>query len=201
MQRAGNRLRLECRCEPRQDEGTGGQDRGLPGAAPAARVARAVSASAPGEPFERRVRALRDSWEERRQVRQLSHAQEFSAQFRLLATLHAWAVQAIDDIGRVYGPGVSVTLSPARLPSEAGAFTITVQERFTATFTLMERRGTPGSWRLDVQVSDRGTGNGSTPAGPERRHGGWTRARFEEIVLSLLGAYERAQGEELTNAG
>jgi len=38
-------------------------------------------------------------------------------------------------------------------------------------------------------------------AGPERRYGQWTRARLEDLLLSLLGAYERARSEGGEGAG
>jgi hypothetical protein len=36
----------------------------------------------------------------------------------------------------------------------------------------------------------------SIAAGPERRNGQWTRARVEDLLLSLLGAYERDRSDE-----
>jgi hypothetical protein len=38
-------------------------------------------------------------------------------------------------------------------------------------------------------------------AGPERRNGQWTRGRVEDILLSVLGAYERAASEQTRSSG
>ena len=127
------------------------------------------------EPFAQRVQSLRETWLERRMVKALASAHDRESQFQLLATLHQWALQAAADIQRVYGETLIVEVSPA---PEAG-----LAER---------RRASGGSWFVDASVMGGGRGGGAIAAGPERRNGQWTRGRLEELLLSVLGAYERA---------
>ena len=64
------------------------------------------------------------------------------------------------------------------------------------TFALTERRRMGGTrWFVAVSVGSGGPGGSITPAGPERKNGQWTRSRLEDILLSVLGAYERAHSE------
>ena len=61
------------------------------------------------------------------------------------------------------------------------------------TFSLAERRRMGGSrWFIAVSVATAGPGGSAVAAGPERRNGQWTRGRLEEVLLSVLGAYERS---------
>jgi len=150
-----------------------------------------------GEPFSSRVQALHDSWEERRLVRGLAGTHDFDSQFRLLATLHAWAHQAVLEVGDVYGEAVTLAVSPP--PERAGAdtaFQVMIASAFVLTFSLTERRrvGSP-RWSISVSFGSPGPGGGLVAAGPERRNGQWTRSRVEDLLLSLLGAFERSLGD------
>jgi hypothetical protein len=148
------------------------------------------------ESFQRRVALLRDSWAERRELKGLATVHDFDSQFRLLRTLHGWAEAAARDVAEVYGPELSVTLSPAPQRGANPAFTITVADQFTVTFLLGERRRTAAStWFITVMVGSGAPGGPIVAAGPERRTGQWTRTRLEDIVLSVLGAYERSSSE------
>jgi len=147
-----------------------------------------------GDSFQRRVALLRESWAERRQLKDLAGAHDFESQFGLLSTLYRWAREAAEDIRAVYGKELSVALGPAPLPgAPQPGFAITIGGHSTATFALAERARAGGShWSIAVTV---GSGGSAVSAGPERRNGWWTRARLEEVLLSLLGAYERAISE------
>jgi hypothetical protein len=146
------------------------------------------------EPFQARVKALRESWAERRQVSRLAGSHDFDSQLELLRTLYAWAVEAREDIATVYGDSLLVNISPE--PDGTGgapAFSCTVSDRFAVTFALVERRRATGArWHISVSVASPGTAGGLTYAGPERRNGQWTRGRLEDLLLSVLGAYERS---------
>ncbi len=147
-----------------------------------------------GESFANRVQALRDSWIERRQVKGLASAHDFESQYRLLLTLHSWAVQGVEDICGVYDGAVSATVSPAPPETDsAPGFSVAMAESYMVTFSLAERRRMGGSrWFIAVSVATAGPGGSAVAAGPERRNGQWTRGRLEEVLLSVLGAYERS---------
>lgn len=149
-----------------------------------------------GESFQRRVEFLRDTWAERRQLKGLASIHDFDSQFSLLQTLHSWATSAVRDVTEVYGDALGAGVSPA--PDAASpnpGFSVTIGNQFTVTFALDQRLRPAGSrWFISVSVSSGGPG-GSIAAGPERRNGQWTRARLEDILLSVLGAHERSLSE------
>lgn len=148
-----------------------------------------------GEPFANRVQALRSSWIERRHVKTLAGAHDYMSQYRLLLTLREWAVQAARDIRAVYGPEPSVVISPEPGRSDPGAgWRVTVDGQHTLAFELSERRrGGVARWSLSASISSAGADGAALVAtGPERRTGQWTRGRLEDLLLALLGAYERS---------
>ena len=145
------------------------------------------------EPFVNRVQLLRDSWLERRQVGRLAASHDFDSQFRLLLALHQWSQEAVNAAASVYSAGPAIVASPRPHRAESAAFAVTVGERHSVTFALTERRRMSGArWHVSVSVAAQGPGGAVTQAGPERRNGQWSRARLEDVVLSLLGAYERS---------
>ena len=80
---------------------------------------------------------------------------------------------------------VAVLADRARAPVLAPQF---VQDR-----TAHAQRGVRVLSREQAQRGLGGIGGGGAiAAGPERRNGQWTRGRLEELLLSVLGAYERA---------
>ncbi len=150
-----------------------------------------------GESFERRVEMLRDSWAERRQMKGLASVHDLESQFSLLKTLHEWSEGAAGDIRRVYGEALPVSVSPApKKDDSTPAFAVTLGNNYTVTFVLTERRRMGGArWFVSVTVGSGGPGGAIVAAGPERRNGQWTRGRLEDILLSVLGAYERSLAE------
>jgi hypothetical protein len=149
------------------------------------------------ESFQRRVAVLRDSWAERRALKGIGSAHDFDSQHNLLLTLNRWAEEAAGDIRAVYGEALAVNISPS--PDQAGpapAFVVTLGDNYTVTFVLSERTrmGNP-RWAIAVTVAAGGPGGSIAAAGPERRNSQWTRGRLEDILLSVLGAYERAVSE------
>lgn len=150
------------------------------------------------EPFAQRVQNLRDAWSERREMRRIAGANDFDSQFRLLITLHRWAAEAVREIQRVYGDDLSISVSPTPTRDEHGtAFSVFLASTFSASFALVDRpRLGRSRWSVSVTAGSTGGDGGSALAsGPERRNGHWTRGRLEELLLSLLGAWERAQSE------
>jgi hypothetical protein len=147
-----------------------------------------------GESFERRVEILRDSWAERRQLKGLASVHDFESQFSLLETLHEWAQAATSDVRKVYGESFPISLTPVpEREDSTHAFAMTLANNYTVTFVLTERRRIGGSrWFVTVTVGSGGPGGTIVAAGPERRNGQWTRTRLEDILLSVLGAYERS---------
>ena len=150
-----------------------------------------------GESFSQRVQNLHDSWNERRQIKGIASAHDFESQFQLLTTLHGWAEEAVTEIRHVYGEAIHLSLSPAPVRDPYGpAFSALLSESFTLTFSLTERRRLGGArWFISVSVGSTGEGGGVVAAGPERRNGQWTRGRLEELLLSVLGAFERSQSD------
>jgi hypothetical protein len=148
--------------------------------------------------FVQRVQALRDSWAERRLVQRLAGAHDFDSQYRLLTTLHTWVGEAARDISAVYGSAMSVSVSPVPdALSRTPAFSIVIGGAYTVTFALTERRRMGGPrWFVTVLIGSAGPGGAVAAAGPERRNGQWTRGRLEDVLLSVLGAYERATSSE-----
>jgi hypothetical protein len=146
--------------------------------------------------FADRVRALRGSWEERREAKSLAGAHDFESQFELLEMLHGWTVRAAADVAEVYGGDLELRLSPppSRSPGNA-AFAVVVAGAFVLSFRLAERQrmGAAG-WFVSVSVAAT-TGGNAVMAGPERRYGQWTRGRIEELLLTVLGGYERSRSE------
>lgn len=154
-----------------------------------------------GESFLRRVEFLRDSWAERRHLKGLAGAYDFESQLELLRTLYQWVESAIADIHTAYGTSLAATISPGPIGTTTPnpGFSVTVGDQSTLAFSLKERRREGGArWFIAVTVSSGGIGGAMVAAGPERRNGQWTRGRIEDIVLSVLGTFERAASEQAT---
>jgi hypothetical protein len=146
------------------------------------------------EGFQRRVQLLRDAWMERRELQGMAGLHDFEAQFALLATLYGWAATAVSDIRSVYENELDVRISgPPDADGPRPSFCVTLAETHSVVLELEDRRSTAGPrWFISMTVGADGAG---VPAGPERRNGLWTRNRLEEILLSVLGSYERALSE------
>ena len=143
-----------------------------------------------GESFQRRVAFLRDTWAERRHLKRVAGATDFESQFTLLELLYGWAETAASDVRAVYRNELPVTLTPPPLANGLQVFSVTVGHNYTVTFALTRRQRAGGTtWTIVVTL---GADGANTAAGPERRNGQWTRARLEDLLLLLLGAYERA---------
>lgn len=150
-----------------------------------------------GRSFVDRVEVLRDSWLERRELRDLSASHDFESQFRLLSTIYNWTASAVSDIQAVYGESLTVSLSPPPGATEGvPAFTVSLSDRCLVAFSASEKRRAGSSrWFIAVSISA-GRGGTVDAAGPDRRTGSWTRGRLEDLLLSVLGAYERSVTED-----
>ncbi len=148
------------------------------------------------QPFLERVNALRTAWDERRCVERLAAGHDFASQYGLLLLIHRWVADAVADAVRCYGQDLPISLSPA--PPAAGrdtAFHVMVAGTFSLVFGLVERHREGGpSWSVALVERVAGPIDDRPATGPSR--GRWTRARVEELMLSLLGAFERARSEE-----
>jgi hypothetical protein len=151
----------------------------------------------PGQPgsFLARVVGLRRSWEEKHALERLVAGHDFRSQYALLSLLHVWATEAVADIEAGYGDSLQVTLSPLPDSTDADlAFRIVVAEHSYLQFRLEHRAALDGPhWRVAASVSFRGDVGPGTGAAPDRRAGSWSRARFEELVLAAISAYERSR--------
>jgi hypothetical protein len=108
--------------------------------------------------------------------------------------LHAWAVEALLDIQAVYGPDFPVAIDgPPDVHDSSPGFGITLAGSQVLTFSLLERnRAQSPHWYLGVSRAS--PGGEETHAGTDRRNGHWNRGRLEELLLTLLGGYERSIG-------
>ncbi len=90
--------------------------------------------------------------------------------------------------------GLLLALVAGHMP--APAFALTLGDATTLTFAMVERTRVESSrWAIAVTIGTGGPGGTVVAAGPERRSAQWTRARVEDILLSVLGAHERAASE------
>ncbi|GAB4335377.1 MAG: hypothetical protein Kow0010_22840 [Dehalococcoidia bacterium] len=143
------------------------------------------------EPFRFRVEALREAWRDRREASQLSARHDYAAQQQLLRLLHGWVTASLSDVREVYGPSLAATIEPdsGEVAAAEGAFTVAIGQG-VATFSLRQQRreGAP-AWRVASTVTVAGQPLPATSGARARR---WTRAKADEILLTLLAAYERS---------
>lgn len=145
-----------------------------------------------GLPFEARVRSLHQAWLERRESWGVSRAHDIDSQRRVLSNVHRWASECIEDVRHVYGETLPLTIEPL---GERDRFEVLIGAGQCAAFALTERgNGGRASWQVVAQVVTRG--GEAAEATDERRVRRWGRAQVEEILLSLLGAYERSLAPE-----
>jgi hypothetical protein len=144
--------------------------------------------------FEARVRALRETWRERRETTGLFGDRHFDSRCELLLVLHSWAEQACRTIEDVYGPNVASTSGPPDWLAQPPAFSISVFRLYTARFFLKElATQTSLGWTISAEVRTPGARMHVGSVGPDRRLGAWSRSRIEEILLSMLSEHEREQ--------
>lgn len=141
-----------------------------------------------GLPFEARVRSLHQAWLERRESWVLGRAHDVDSQRRVLANVHGWASECIKDVRHVYGETLPLTIEPL---GERDRFEVLIGAGRGATFELVDRSSAERpSWQVVARMVTRG--DEAAEARDERRVRRWGRAQVEEIVLSLLSAYERS---------
>ena len=145
-----------------------------------------------GTPFEARVRSLREKWVERRETGTLSRSHDLESQLRVFENVHRWASECLGDIDIVYGEALNTAIDPLAGSGASRRFAVAVGGDERATFELVDR-GTAErpAWLGVVRVAA-----GGRPREGERRIRFWRRPQVEEIVRSLLGAYERARSRE-----
>src|SRR4029079_1441522 len=98
------------------------------------------------------------------------------------------------DIRSVYEDELEVRISgPPDADEPSLSFCVSLDETHRVVLQLGDRPRTSRP-RLFISMTVGADGAG-VPAGPERRNGLWTRNRLEEILLSVLGSYERALSE------
>jgi hypothetical protein len=149
------------------------------------------------ESFEDRVRQLHETWAEQRDLTGLWAGSDFASRFQLLTLLHGWAAEATKTIGRVYGASfVSAVGPPPDGSDQPPGFSVTIAGGYTARFFLKERHSDGGGlWSLSATVRTPGAAGATTTVGPDRRHRGWSRGQLEDVLLSMLAAYEREEVE------
>ena len=129
---------------------------------------------------------------ERRETGTLSRSHDLESQLRVFENVHRWASECLGDIDIVYGEALNTAIDPLAGSGASRRFAVVVGGDERATFELVDR-GTAErpAWLVVVRVAA-----GGRPREAERRIRFWRRPQVEEIVLSLLGAYERARSRE-----
>jgi hypothetical protein len=135
--------------------------------------------------FAFRVRVLRDSWREQRQVERYATAYDVESQFQLLGLLYDWAAASVRAISDSYGESFPIALTqPLGRQEPAPRFSVLVTGREVLTFHLVEQQGV-GLPHWHVAMSSRGV--------VSKVRGPWTRAHVEDRLLALVAEHERAQ--------
>lgn len=142
-------------------------------------------------PFAPRVAELHSAWAERRALKEMAASHDFDAQFRLLGTLYGWAEQSSAAICEVYHDRPTITLSPSSRALLGRSFEIAVDGTHTLTVSLVERlEAHRRHWRVVASFTSP-LRRGLAPPQAVSRIPVWTRKAFEDLVLTVLDAYER----------
>lgn len=120
-------------------------------------------------------------------------AHDLQSQTEMLRALHGWAEAAIEDVVAVYGEHLFLEVSPWPPEGDPPMFSLVVGGSGHVLTFALERNARAGSWHICAVRTLGGRDGGQLKAGPDRRGGQWTRARVEELLLSLLAGYEREQ--------
>lgn len=141
--------------------------------------------------FEDRVLQVHATWADRREVRDTSGS-FFDTQYRLLQKLYDWTSEAVETIQSVYGEQAVTALSPRPdADSRILSFEVRIGSTQTLSIALSETgRGGKSQWRIKAMVRLE-NGRPSMAVGPARRTTVWTKRELENLLLSLLTAYER----------
>lgn len=144
-----------------------------------------------GDSFPARVQALRDTWRTRRRMKHLSNQRDLASRFELLQVLHEWTERSIEAIRQVYGNSLAIELTPPPdLAARRLSFTAAFEDAYRVSFELQPRDESGQHWDLAVRLT---TPDAVTAAGQARGAGQWTPGRVEDLLLSLLAAFERAR--------
>ncbi len=143
--------------------------------------------------FAERVRDLRDDWSDMRDMAAMLQHDDRPSQFRALLKVYDWCVDAVADIRRAYGSAAVAGISPP--PEESGAepgFEVSVNtaHRFGAWLTRV--RGSQDRWHIHVALMFPESQTW-LPAARGHQVNYWTRRRIDDILLSLLSAFERSR--------
>ena len=156
---------------------------------PAAKLLHGEQAA--GQPFAPRVAELHSAWAERRALKEMAASHDFDAQFRLLGTLYGWAEQSCAAIREVYHDRPAVTLSPSSRELLGRSFEIALDGTHALTVSLVERiEAHRRQWRVVASFNSQPRRTAATPQTVSRMPV-WTRKAFEDLVLTVLDAYER----------
>jgi hypothetical protein len=151
-----------------------------------------TSTPLPGNPsprvsFRERLEELRDTWNERREVRPLAAARDLDSQRALLGVLHRWCEDAAALIAEVYGDELAARVEA--LEDDQREFSASIGAAPALVFSLQERDGVGrGNWTVAVRFAEP-----ATAVEPQRRNGPWSRARLEQLLLSAIAAHERGR--------
>jgi hypothetical protein len=145
-------------------------------------------------PFEARLRALRDSWNERRETLNPGGEHDLESRTQTLRMLRSWVEQCVPPINEIYESPIAVLGPVSGGMDSLPSFTLRLHELYSIRFYIEERTTKLGT-RFSVSAEARSPAGRlrATSIGPDRRHGVWSRTRIENIILSLLSEYERDQ--------
>jgi hypothetical protein len=153
----------------------------------------------PERPFSEKLRAIHDSWAEARDTREIRRLRTAAAQAEMLALIHAWCVRLAAQMEEIYGSLVRLSaLNP--YGSEDMGFDLAIGDDHQMAVSLQPGKastsGSAPTWEVQIRLR--------YPEEPAwvvatwgRRNQNWTRQRIEEVLLSLLSAFERSRSGPL----
>lgn len=148
--------------------------------------------------FVERVRHFQQDWRDRREYAELAELVEPHRTERLLCVLHAWASEAAADIHEVYGSTLELTVGPVEPDFRHGAgFTVAVAGSFYLDFEAGGNSASPTSPRTVNAGVRFGDGSREIALTRQSRHVMWNREQVQDLVMRLLGAYERSRDARL----
>jgi hypothetical protein len=142
-------------------------------------------------PFLVKVQEIHDSWAETRQTIDARRDRGRHGQATMLGYVFNWTAEAALDLARVYGDLIELTPEPDLAAAEPG-FVLHVGPVHTMHVDLVPHPRSPSEWLVRIRLSYPDEHSWVTVHWG-RRHDNWTRERLEEVILSLLSAFERSR--------
>jgi hypothetical protein len=144
--------------------------------------------------FSDQVAALRENWRERRELRMLADqdGDEFGAQSLVLLRLYDWVRASLEEVELIYAGEIALSLSERPHPPGCDWFRVAVGTddgiEYSVSVTLVRASSGHAAIRATVTLP---RSSAPVAVAPARHFGAWTRRGMQNVLLSLLTAYER----------